>query len=188
MSGLSVTFHLEKMLSRWEYCASSKVWIWALLSKTRVLRLPMRSQRRSKNSESQPQKSRLKPADYFPFSFHLFSDFYWSVRGIGFSLYRCWVAVVLVVSMGYLSSRIFHAGHYVDLMVTEQNWRFLFSPNNKTRLSSEWAQQTIQPRNMQMKQIFSMVKTQEMLQFSLMQRSSSFFMLMLFQCAPPRLL
>ena len=90
--------------------------------------------------------------------------------------------------MGYLSSRIFHAGHYVDLMVTEQNWRFLFSPNNKTRLSSEWAQQqTIQPRNMQMKQIFSMVKTQEMLQFSLMQRSSSFFMLMLFQCAPPRL-
>ena len=148
----------------------------------------MRSERRSKNSESQPQKSRLKPADYFPFSFHLFSDFYWSVRGIGFSLYRCWVAVVLVVSMGYLSSRIFHAGHYVDLMVTEQNWRFLFSPNNKTRLSSEWAQQqTIQPRNMQMKQIFSMVKTQEMLQFSLMQRSSSFFMLMLFQCAPPRL-
>ena len=27
---------------------------------------------------------------------------------------------------------IFHAGHYVDLMVRKQNWRFLFFSNNKT--------------------------------------------------------
>ena len=31
-----------------------------------------------------------------------------------------------------LRRRLFHAGHYVDLMVRKQNWRFLFSLNNKT--------------------------------------------------------
>ena len=35
-----------------------------------------------------------------------------------------------------LRRRLFHAGHYVDLMVRKQNWRFLFSSNNKTIAST----------------------------------------------------